>query len=181
MKSKIMTQDIKETFEYQLVYAFYNSGQEKAERSGVPKINHIDEGLRILEYLEANHQTKLAWCLHPCFQDNKPLFEHSKYTSQISGNVMLYVLEYRYVANSFLCRPETDSYTLNNMPYITIPEVKQMLIADKVQNKKDFMAHHYNVHPRSEQLYNYFNLWLTHLGITENEYNSLCKIIEREK
>jgi len=38
-------------------------------------------------------------------------------------------------------------------------EVKQMLIADRAQNYKDFMLHHCGKHERSGELYKYFNNW----------------------
>jgi hypothetical protein len=49
--------------ELELITQFY--GDRKAERSGVPLINHIHEGLWILESMNASRVTKQGWCLHP--------------------------------------------------------------------------------------------------------------------
>ena len=49
------------------------------------------------------------------------------------------------------------------------PEVRLMLIADKVQNYKDFMLHHFMTHKRSNQLYMYFHNWFTLLDIDITE------------
>ena len=43
--------------EYQIVKKFY--GSQKAKRSGVPLINHIDEGLLILSHIQANDTAKI--------------------------------------------------------------------------------------------------------------------------
>lgn len=45
-----------------------------------------------------------------------------------------------------------------------------MLIADKVQNRNDFLNHHRVTHPRSGELDRYFDLWLERLGVTEAQF-----------
>ena len=45
-----------------------------------------------------------------------------------------------------------------------------MLIADKIQNKKDFELYHKGSHPRSMELDHYFNNWLKRLNISEAFY-----------
>jgi hypothetical protein len=45
-----------------------------------------------------------------------------------------------------------------------------MLIADKVQNRKDFELYHEATHPRSKELAMYFRLWLEKLGVSEENY-----------
>ena len=52
--------------EYNIIKAFY--GEERANRSGVLLINHIDEGLHILEKIGASEKSKKAYCLHPILQ-----------------------------------------------------------------------------------------------------------------
>ena len=50
-----------------------------------------------------------------------------------------------------------------------------MLIADKVQNYKDFLLYHKNTHERSDELDEYFNSWFK---ILHCDYKELVKIIE---
>lgn len=70
--------------------------------------------------------------------------------------------EYRRAANAYLCKPETDAWSIDDAKKhigLLLPDIRLMLIADKVQNRKDFMAAHYGTHPRSDQLFDYFNNW----------------------
>ncbi|MDJ1501575.1 hypothetical protein [Xanthocytophaga agilis] len=53
-------------------------------------------------------------------------------------------------------------------------EVNQMLIADKIQNRKDFERYHQQSHARSEELTIYFANWLKRLGISEEKYQHYC-------
>ncbi|UUZ75444.1 hypothetical protein LP414_27395 [Polaromonas sp. P1(28)-13] len=62
-----------------------------------------------------------------------------------------------------------------------LPAVHDMLIADKVQNRKDFLEHHKGRHQRSDELDFYFNHWLKTLGVSERDYQLLCSTIEKEK
>ena len=45
-----------------------------------------------------------------------------------------------------------------------------MLIADKVQNRKDFMMYHLHTHQRSKELEKYFNQWLNKLSVSEEMF-----------
>ena len=54
-----------------------------------------------------------------------------------------------------------------------------MLIADKVQNMKDFITYHYKKHKRSDELMGYFNKWLDALDVSTETYHSLCKQITK--
>ncbi|MNV74432.1 hypothetical protein D3C71_1676480 [compost metagenome] len=53
-----------------------------------------------------------------------------------------------------------------------------MLIADKVQNRKDFLAHHSGTHPRRAELDHYFKVWLRALDVDEDEFSALCAAID---
>ena len=60
-------------------------------------------------------------------------------------------------------------------------EVNDMLIADKIQNKKDFMIYHFGKHERSEELHAYFDKWLDVLTIDNSGYQKLCERIDCER
>jgi hypothetical protein len=52
-----------------------------------------------------------------------------------------------------------------------------MLIADKIQNRKDFELYHEGTHERSLELKCYFIDWLWRLGVREGEYQEFKKSI----
>ncbi len=139
-------------------------GDQRAERSQVLLMNHIEEGLAILEYLEVPERVKAAWCIHPLVQNDVPF--------KCSIDLRAYVIDiaklYSIYANAALCDKRWDNlrYTvedqIRHLP--TMPkEIAQLLIADKVQNRKDFDRYHKGKHPRSTQLSRYFNSWVTYL------------------
>ncbi len=161
--------------EFDLIKSFY--GNRSAKRSGVPLINHIKEGLLILEDLGASKNAKGAFCLHPIFQADEALVNANKQDwSAVSSEVLILVLEYRKVANAYLSfREITDISEIELSP---LREVNLMLIADKVQNRKDFEKYHKGSHPRSNELDAYFKNWLTRLGISEERYEQLKHKLE---
>ena len=155
--------------EYALIKAHY--GDKTAKRSGVPLINHIDEGLLILDYLDATDATKRAFCLHPLMQADEDLavFIESDY-GHIDRLVLLLAMEYRNQANAWL----SDKVSKDGDQRIVcqgrpgtgpLTEVRDMLIADKVQNYKDFLKYHDDTHARSDELHAYFGRWLSVLNV----------------
>lgn len=46
-----------------------------------------------------------------------------------------------------------------------LADVRDMLIADKIQNYKDFIIYHRGTHPRSDELDTYFEAWLRVLRV----------------
>lgn len=163
---------------YSLIKDYY--GDKKAKRSGVPYINHIDEGLIVLEDLKAHDCTKAAYCVHPIFQDDDTLRANiSHYAGVIHWSVLALAMEYRNVANRGL-----NCYQVDNPAKIylgPLNEVYQMLIADKVQNRKDFLTYHLGTHPGSIELDIYFKNWLRALGVLEAKYEYYCGLIDRHK
>ncbi|WYW01667.1 hypothetical protein Voja6_00035 [Pseudomonas phage vB_PpuM-Voja-6] len=147
-----------------MIKAFY--GDRTAERSKVPLILHIDEGLAILEKLEANETVKRAFCLHPMLQGDKELKANwiaICLNPAVDRGAILLAMEYRRAANAYLCTEDTDHFLLDTARKaigLLMPEVRQMLIADKRQNQKDFLIHHAETHPRRNQLDVYFKRWL---------------------
>lgn len=170
---------VESTYEYRAIRDFY--GTDCAKRSGVQLMQHIDEGLAILKSIGASMAAQCAYCLHPLVQGDDVYAQHYdrlKVDSKISLVSLERAVEYRHYANMYLCKPETDSWTLATMAEKIgfIPtDVHHMLIADKRQNFKDFMRHHFGTHERSLELTRYFNNWLEYLGVlgapTDNEKN----------
>ena len=177
--------DINEIRKYHdLISGFY--GDKCAKRSGVPLMNHINEGLVVLDAMSASIQTKAAYCIHPMFQgpENYPDIYHNPIIYDIDPQILMLVMEYRKTANAFLCKPHTDYYSVDNLEIycpLNLFEVREMLMADKVQNRKDFEIYHMGTHDRSDQLHAYFHTWLRYLGITEDQYHRFVKLIDDYK
>jgi hypothetical protein len=164
------------TYCLKLIENFY--GDKKAKRSGVPYINHIYEGLAILNHLGADDHTKDAYCLHPIFQADEDIQKFIWFVenNSLHSKTMMYTMEYRNVANRGL-----NCYQVDNPDHIylsPLPQVNQMLIADKVQNRKDFLKYHLESHPKSQELDRYFRNWLRRLEVTEADYDKLCEVID---
>jgi len=166
---------VKDSVEYKLIANHY--GDRTANRSGVRLMNHIDEGLVILDTISATQTTKRAFCLHPLFQTDNDLQENWYLHSFVDPCALLLVMEYRNIANAYLSDKIDTDQELKLSPLF---EVNEMLIADKVQNKKDFMTYHHKTHERSDELSRYFDKWLTALNICPLTYQSLCKRIDDE-
>lgn len=152
--------------EYECISHFY--GAETAKRSGVPLMNHIDEGLAIMEKNGASVAAKAAFCIHPMLQSDEE-FQSRIYgvMALVSSRVLMLALEYRRAANAYLCKPYTDDWTqfeISQAVGYLLPEVKDMLIADKLQNQKDFQIHHLGKHHRSDKLDAYFIKWIEYLA-----------------
>lgn len=159
--------------EYKLIAREY--GTQRAKRSQVLLIDHIHQGLQIMDLFGATVQAKLAYCLHPLVQNYVDLEANMAKICReelLNPRALILAMEYRNKANRFLCCPENDSYTPSELKEIVgelLPEVRHMLIADKIQNNKDFMLHHYGTHERSTQLKEYFEDWFFILGVSPGE------------
>lgn len=184
--------------ELDLVRRFY--GDRKAERSGVPLINHIHEGLDILSAIKANEASARAFCLHPIFQADADLAVNAGMvlTECLDPWVMTLVMEYRNQANAWLSdkvvnhstyswsgpepRLVVEDYRLVGRPTPgPLPEIREMLTADKVQNYKDFRTYHQATHPRSKELEVYFETWLRELRVTPEQFEALCVVIDARR
>ncbi len=161
--------------EYRAIYEFY--GARKAKRSGVPLMQHIEEGLAVLEAIGTTERTKRAYCLHPLLQADEDLlrtYERGVSTLTDDPAVLALALEYRNIANATLSPRLVNS--ADDIPLSPLDEVNDMLRADKVQNWKDFAAHHRGTHPRSAELERYFHLWHERLGLSPERVKALVKV-----
>ena len=170
-----------ETPEYLRIARFY--GDRRARRSGVLLMNHIDEGLLVLAALRADALAERAFCLHPIVQTDEvwDKFRRELEACPEFSDSLPVALEYRIFANSFLSSMETHP-GFSSAELIDIgqnPLVRDMLIADKVQNRKDFEKHHQGRHPRSKWLECYFERWFERLNITPERYSALLESTKR--
>lgn len=148
---------------YQLISEFY--GDRTAKRSGVPLIKHIDEGLEILQKIQASQVAMDAYCLHPLLQSDESFNDNWK-TLDFTGvpvPAIILCVEYRRVANSYLSKDHISKFV-----GFTNEDVRDMLIADKVQNESDFAKYHEGKHERSAELREYFDNWFKLLGVQKS-------------
>jgi hypothetical protein len=166
---------VRESREYLTIAAFY--GDRRAQRSQVRLIEHIDEGLAILAAIGASEAAMRAYCLHPMVQADADLDENAAQLSDMTDDVhvMALVFEYRNIANATLSLRAIRG--ADDIPLSPLAEVNAMLVADKVQNRKDFERHHLGTHARSAELDRYFRLWLERLGVSDARYAELVALV----
>jgi hypothetical protein len=155
------------TYEYMMMQDFY--ADQKANRSGVHLMNHVDEGLAVLSWIYASEVAMKAYTLHPLFQsDDDFLRSYNNYpfkSKQLDPRVLMSLIEYRSVANEYLSnKPMSDWQNIRLSP---VKDINDMLVADKVQNCKDFELYHKGTHARSNDLSIYFENWLRRLNSFE--------------
>ncbi|MFM9428059.1 hypothetical protein RCH10_004521 [Variovorax sp. GrIS 2.14] len=172
--------------EYQAIKEHY--ADRVARGSGVPLMEQVEEGLIILDVLDASEDVMRAFCLRPLFQNDEDLVHYGQdfmYAVDISPPVLLLVMEYRSRANAWLSdkvhRSVADPHQViaQGLPSAgPLEGVRDMLIADKVQGRKEFIRHQRGRHARSDELDLYFELWLQALEVDAEEYDGLCASID---
>lgn len=160
--------------EWRAVSHFY--GNRKAEHSKVPLINHIIEGIKILTHINASFEAMAAYCLHPLFQEDNDLKTIGmKFVSMHGYRQSIFLaMEYRGIANAYLSRHVIPA---DGIHISAFKEVNDMLIADKIQNRKEFELYHRETHRNSARLDMYFKEWLIALGVSENKYQKITEIL----
>ena len=169
---------------YETIECHY--GDRRAERSGQLYMRHIDEGLKIIQHLRGCEYTQAAFCLHPLIQADDDLFKNWQWLAKEAHPwAMGLAMEYRNIANRFLSPMDdhpayADPRLYADPSKVTLSPLSQvnlMLVADKVQNRMDFLAHHLGTHPRSDRIDLYFKVWLEALGVSEAQYEQLVSLI----
>lgn len=173
-----------ELWGYQLVEKFY--GHARTERSRVPLINHIREGVWLMNHLGAEIAAIEAFCIHPLLQADNDLPRHLpsllKALNNPSGpgfcspGVLAYAMEYRNIANAGLLTGFLQRGYVQTSP---LPQVNDMLVADKVQNYKDFIQFHKATHAKSKELTDYFECWLRTLNVNSMMCRSFDDLAEK--
>ena len=148
-----------ESKEYKLIKEFY--GDRKAKRSQVYLMNHIDEGVSVLQSLGASKKSMKAFMIHPLYQTE--LAEYYSKNLKINRKVLILAMEYRHIANSYLSTRKIDH--IDEIQLSPLEEVNDMLRADKIQNYKDFCLYHRDSHERSHELEEYFQNWFKKLEV----------------
>jgi len=179
--------------EYHAVREHYAERFE--DRSGVPRMQRIEEGLIILGELDASEEAMRAFCLHPLFLADDDLVRYGRdFMDRVEADpfVIMLVMEYRSRANAWtsdmvhLSALATAPGVLDQLPHGQpsagpIEAVREMLIADKVQGRKAFIRHDRGSHGRSDEVDVCFDQWLSALGVGPSEYEELCAAIDIDK
>ena len=147
---------------YEIIEKYY--GNKITNRSNVHLINHIDEGLAILENIFATQEAKEAYILHPMLQDDAALLENFRNPGILYNthpSVLILAMEYRKTAMAFL--PKDLNEIALNKPFgpvlSVLKDVNDMLIADKIQNQKDFYLYNSTIE-NANTLKRYFAMWI---------------------
>ena len=158
-----------------------------AKRSGLPYINHINEGVYIFVRKFGWIEDPIsAYCVHPVFQTDKQLkrtIAGEIDISQLTSTAIVMAMEYRRVANAYLSTNKVR--TSDEIELSPLPSVNQMLAADKIQNKKDFVSKLYKTsnrpayHRACDRYIQYFDSWLSALGVSPDEYEELSGDLSR--
>lgn len=166
---------------YSLISSVY--GDRKTSRfPHIRLMDHINQGLDILDKIDASVLAKCAFCIHPLLQDDATCNKttQSGLLKNINSDVIITAMNYRAVANEYInVHNQTGKYRTNpDFVWIkdqldTFPDVRAMLIADKVQNKKDFICYRTDLEHR-DYLVSYFNKWIDLLGLTSQQYIELA-------
>ena len=142
-----------------------------AERTSLPYMNHIDEGLRVLDALDATLVTKQAFCLHPLVQLDTVLINEITsvgYINTATPQAILLAMEYRNCLNKISSKSVISKFSPRFVEKLqsrikTFPGLYHMAVADKIQNNKDFTENYIDgssKHANYKGLTRYFNFWL---------------------
>lgn len=132
-----------------------------SNRGKIPYINHIYQGLGILKLLNSDLDTKKAFCYHPIIQSGKTL--------DVNDYAVTLANDYSKIANKFL-RSEYKKYDLYDIKelqgeLVYQSEVREMLIADKIQNYHSFMKNRM-FFAEKDDIKEYFLWWFDVLKIS---------------
>ena len=157
---------------YQLIKEHY--GTRHSNRGNRPHIAHIQEGAWLHFHENGwNPIVQEAWCIHPLFQGDDTLIKsltHPENWQSVQAGALIQTMEYRNIANGYTSKmPLRDPSRILLSP---IPEVNQLLMADKLQNRKDYEQYVRPNLSKEEQtrLDTYFAAWFARLNIGEEKY-----------
>lgn len=166
-----------------LISEYYQD--KTARRSGVPLMNHIWQGVRIIKSLALKTKQEMiiaAYIIHPLLQNDDDLQANLELVcDSLPSRVVLYAMEYRNCANAYLRHHHVRG---DKFPEIPLWPVRIMLAADKVQNhmdfrdkfESDFAPGTWERMREQHELESYFQKWFDELDLSSDKVASLKKI-----
>lgn len=145
----------KDTIEYSLISHYY--GDKRAKSSGQLYIQHIDEGVELVEQFGGTDLPIRAFIIHPLVQGDDDLNKNFDKLMKLDARVVALAMEYRHVANSYLGKHFKSA--LDEVKVSAFRNVNIMLMADKYQNMGDLIKFNQH-HPKYDDLLQYFLNWL---------------------
>lgn len=164
--------------EYRAVETLY--GDQRAERSRQFLMQHIDEGLYLLGRLGASEEAKRAFCLHPIVQEDEVLKTMGRNLLVSFGadpwSVAL-AMEYRHYANGHLRHHRVTE--VSEIALSPLSDVGKMLMADKIQNRKDFRKYLRFRLSYGWELERYYMEWFERLKMSVYQVELITADLER--
>jgi hypothetical protein len=147
----------------------------ETKRTGVNYFQHVEEGVKILQAIGAAFSTQKAFCIHPLVQCDEDLLNSLSVLHRFCSRSVALAFEYRWVANRGTRQHVCQDWIVQLSVW---PAVNQMLVADKVQNCKDFRQYYTAAtHPMYAELDRYFQVWFDALHIDNAQYESLVALL----
>lgn len=148
----------------------YLSGQ-KASRTKADYFEHVEEGVKILQILGEPLVVQAAFAIHPLYQSDEALTNHYPLLSTFDPVTVALTMEYRSVANRGIRREvKKNNWTVE---LSCLFSVNQMLVSDKIQNRKLFLNHYPKNLADYAEIDRYFDVWLKALNISEKRYEEI--------
>lgn len=147
---------LEEEIEYNYISDLFHNKISKVTED--LSMNIMEEGLAILNILEASHNAKKAFCIHPLFENDESLaktWEMNRIPNCDSRSLIL-AMEFRTISGR-------RSGNNGKIRLSMIPEVNQMLLADIMQKYKTFEINQRGVHPKSNELETFYKNWIIQL------------------
>ena len=142
----------------------------RSERTAVNYFEHVEEGVKILQMLNAPLLVQQAFVIHPLLQHDDALVENLPHVIYFNSLALVLCMEYRRVANLGTRKNIRDTWEISLSP---MPEVNLMLVADKIQNRKLYETRLPKDDPDYDEIGRYFMKWMDALSIPEHEYQRL--------
>lgn len=164
--------------EYQAIQSIYGD-QKTLQGNGVPFMNHINEGLHILHRIKASDNAQRAYCLHPIMQVNglADEFLSSSYLKEVDPRALVTAGMFANTVNAFPLGQFISGNLVGNVEeaagLIKRNDVMDMILAEMVQNYKDFLNHEGQTDPDRAEINEYFLTWLRFLAphyLFKNEF-----------
>lgn len=146
--------------------------------SGITHINHIDEGIQILEVICAPrylYNAAKAFCLHPMVSHDLSLVNNivEVCSSGFDTTAILYAMEFRKTIASW------PNHRTEGEPSISpLIAINKMITADIIQHKSHFLRYSgvpEGSDPSTNSELRFYNDWLRTLAIDEEAFYTIIK------